>query len=148
MLDDFFERLADAKTEDERTWLVTQMTLAPLLPEVQVAVTAAAIPRWFNAELLAVMLAVDADQADQLYAELQRLPFVEVFAERGHNIHDSTRKLLCQHLKEQDWPRYQTYSQLASGYFAALMPNTLENQLEANALALQAHPDQAKDLLF
>ncbi len=90
--------LAEAQTEEECLWFVTQDLLQSLPTDLSKAAWAAALPHWFNAEVLSALHPELAPKAEQLYSQLQGLAFVETFPERGHNIHEATRHLILNHL--------------------------------------------------
>ena len=62
---DLLTRLAQAQTDDERAWLVTESLLHTLSPDLQSAVWAVAIPHWFDADSLAALRPELADQVCQ-----------------------------------------------------------------------------------
>ena len=49
---------------------------------------------------------------------MQKLPCVEVFAGRGHNVHELTRNQLLDRLSENDLERFRDLSGKAATYFA------------------------------
>ena len=82
---EFLARLVQAQTEEEKDWLLAELSLSVLSPELRAMALAAAMPHWFDAKILAALQPDLAQQAEALYLELQHLPFVEGFADRGHN---------------------------------------------------------------
>jgi tetratricopeptide (TPR) repeat protein len=118
MTNQFLTRLAAAQTEEERSWIVTETLLETLVPELASAVWAVAIPHWFNAPILAALRPELAAEAERLYTELQALSFVEVFPERGYNIHERTRKLMLSHLWQENAEKFRLLSARAAEYFA------------------------------
>jgi tetratricopeptide (TPR) repeat protein len=106
-----------AQTEEERSWIVTENLIGTLSNEMQRMVWAAAIPHWFNAEILAVMRPEVQINIDDLYLEIQKLAFVEVFPERGHNIHEQTRKLMLKHLWNENEAEYTAISERLVAFF-------------------------------
>lgn len=111
------ERLRTAQTDEERAWIITESLIDTLSPELQSAVWAAAIPHWFDAEILAALRPELQAQAADFYAQLQTLSFVEVFAERGHNIHERTRKLMLERLWQQNQDEFALLSARAATFF-------------------------------
>ena len=91
------EKLIAATTDEERNWIVIRSLLESLPTDLALALWTVATPEWFNAEILAALCPKLAGQADKLYLQLQKLPCVEVFPERGHNIHELTRREILNH---------------------------------------------------
>ncbi|AFZ03642.1 tetratricopeptide repeat protein [Calothrix sp. PCC 6303] len=117
MSQDLLARLTEAKSDSERAWIVTQSLLDALPAELSQMIWAAAIPHWFDGNILAALRPEFATQADELYIKIQSLSFVEVFAERGYNIHELTRKLILDHLWEENKEEFLTLSLRLSEYF-------------------------------
>ncbi|MDF5730958.1 MAG: hypothetical protein PUP92_23855 [Rhizonema sp. PD38] len=111
-------KLAQAQTDEERTWIVTESLLSTLSPELTAAVWAVAIPHWFNVDILAALRPELQTQASQLYEELLTLPFVEVFPERGYNVHELTRRMMLDRLWHEDRDEFITLSERAAEYFS------------------------------
>ncbi len=121
MSDDFLQELASAANDDEREWLAIRDLLASIPPDLASIADAAAIPHWFDAQILAALRPELAGRAEQLYTDLQRLPFVEPFAGRGYNVHELTRRLMLAHLWKERRDDYVALSKNAADYFAELM---------------------------
>ncbi|MEH2184719.1 MAG: tetratricopeptide repeat protein, partial [Nostoc sp.] len=119
MNSELLQKLAKAQTDEERSWIVTESFLLTLSPELAAAVWAVVVPHWFNAEILAALRPELQTQSSQLYTELQALPFVEEFPDRGHNVHDLTRNLMLKHLRLERWDEFITLSQRAVEYFGS-----------------------------
>ncbi|MEH1777281.1 tetratricopeptide repeat protein [Nostoc sp.] len=119
MNSELLQKLAKAQTDEERSWIVTESFLLTLSPELAAAVWAAVVPHWFNAEILAALCPELQTQSSQLYTELQALPFVEEFPDRGHNVHDLTRNLMLKHLRLEPRDEFITLSQRAVEYFGS-----------------------------
>jgi tetratricopeptide (TPR) repeat protein len=119
MNSDFLERLEAAQTDDDRSWIVTEMRLAGLAEEVQSMVWAAAIGHWFDAEILAVLRPELKDRSSQLYEELQKLSFVETFGDTAYKLHDLTRRLMLDQLWKENLEEFQVLSRRAADYFSA-----------------------------
>ncbi|MBW4645474.1 MAG: DUF3539 family protein [Goleter apudmare HA4340-LM2] len=117
MTHDLISQLTAAKTDVERSWIVTQELLNTLAPDLSTAVWAVAVPHWFNAEILAALCPQFQGTTAQLYTELQKLSFVEVFPEHGHNIHQLTRKLILKALWSSNRDEFLTLSARANEYF-------------------------------
>ncbi len=106
-----------AATPEERSWILTESVLESLSPELRRAVWAVAVPHWFDGEILAALCPELAEQAEELYTELQALSFVERFGERGHNVHEATRKMLLDKLWQDRPEEFRSVSKLAADYF-------------------------------
>ncbi len=128
MTNELISRLAAAKTDEERSWIVTESLLNSLPPDLASAAWAVAIPHWFDAEILAALRPELQEQATQLYDKLQTLSFVQEFQERGHNIHELTRKLMLDYLWRTDRKEFCLLSQRSADYF--LGSNDSVNQIE------------------
>ncbi len=70
--------------------------LATQAPPVSTAIYAAAIPRYFNTQVLAVILSVPYDRADNLNQELQRLPFIQPYGQSNYTVYDAIRAGILQ----------------------------------------------------
>ena len=123
---EFLARLAQAQTEEEKDWLLAELFLSVLSPELRAMALAAAVPHWFDANILVALQPDLAQQAEALYLELQHLPFVEGFPDRGHNIHERTRKAMLKHLWETDEEAFKQFSQRLVDYFSAEDTNRIE----------------------
>ncbi|MGB5900020.1 MAG: tetratricopeptide repeat protein, partial [Geitlerinemataceae cyanobacterium] len=115
---EFLARLAQAQTETQKDWLLTELSLSVLSPGLRAMALAAAVPHWFDADILAALQPDLAPQAEALYRELQALSFVEVFPEKGHNLHERTRQAILNHLWETDEEALRQFSQRLAEYFA------------------------------
>ena len=136
---DLLTRLAQADTEDERTWLVTENLLHTLSPELQSAIWASVIPHWFDAEILTTLRPELTETAEEIYGQLQQLPFVEVFPGRGHNIHERTRRAMLEQLWQVNSEEFKQLSGNAAQYFSS---DSSENQIEAIYHQVVADPDK------
>jgi len=116
MSGDLLARLQAARSDEEREWLVLQFNLESLDPALREAAQAAAIPHWFDAEFLAVILDRPADETRPLFERLIALSFVEPFPGRGHDVHERTRALLLNRLWQDDRERYREWSRRAAAY--------------------------------
>ncbi len=122
-------------SREARLWLSTEAFLRTFPAQVEDATYRAAILHWFDPDVLRAVSAgrpstlrpdpepdaqVDAQPTDiaEIYRELQSFPFVEDYAERGHNLHSLTRKTILRHLWDQDRTFYREVSQLAADYFS------------------------------
>ncbi len=129
-MDDFLRRIMAAQSADERHWIVTENLLNSLRPDLAQLAYAATIPHWFDAGILAALRPALAEQAEKLYADLQRLPFVEPFARRGHNVHELTRRLMLAHLWQSNREEFVALSRRAAEYFNHVMSAPVQPLLE------------------
>ena len=139
---EFLARLAQAQTEEEKDWLLAELSLSVLSPELRAMALAAAVPHWFDAKILAALQPDLAQQAEALYLQLQHLPFVEVFPDRGHNIHERTRKAMLKHLWETDEQAFKQFSQRLVDYFGAENRNRIEQIYHAVMADFEAGSSQ------
>ena len=139
---EFLARLAQAQTEEEKDWLLAELSLSVLSPELRAMALPAAVPHWFDANILAALQPDLAQQAEALYLQLQHLPFVEVFPDRGHNIHERTRKAMLKHLWETDEEAFKQFSQRLVDYFGAENTNRSEQIYHAAISDFEAGSSQ------
>jgi tetratricopeptide (TPR) repeat protein len=139
-------RLAAAQTDDERAWIVTENLLDQMSPDLRSITWAAAIPHWFDADILAALRPELRDRAAQIYTDLQTISFVEVFPERGHNIHELTRRLMLEHLWRENPDEFRALSARAAEYFARREENTW--QIESVYHLIVAEPDKGADAVW
>ena len=92
--------------------------------EMRPIIEAAAVLRWFNKELLRVLLS--DEQVEIGYDELRRFPFVHTRIE-GLALHDVIRELLNENLKSHDPARHRLLNEKASKHYANLL-KTVENE--------------------
>jgi tetratricopeptide (TPR) repeat protein len=147
MSEDLLSRLRAARSDEERNWLVTETLLNSFPIDLQAATWAAAVPHWFDAEILAALLERPALDCVRLYNDLQNLPFVESFEDRGgYNIHEVTRAAMLDHLWRQRHQDYVNFSARAAGYFAK--HDEPEWQIEHVYHLLLSDPDQGANTLW
>lgn len=144
MSDDWLERLRNASA-DERAWLVFEFNLASLPPAVRELVVPAAVPRWFDRELLAAVAGRPVPEAD--FAILAERSFVERL-ERGCNLHEQTRALVLNRLWAEDRARYRELSGRAAGYCADRALADPLWRIEAVYHRLVADPARGADELW
>jgi cellulose synthase/poly-beta-1,6-N-acetylglucosamine synthase-like glycosyltransferase len=147
--DNFLHQLQLATSEEARTWLITQRLLASLPAELAKMAWAAAIPHWFNADILAALHPELAPQAKDLYTQLQSLPFVEPFERHGHNIHELVRQLILAHLWKDHHEEFVAISQRAADYFSKIIHQSADPQTHIERIyhLLIADPEAGADAL-
>jgi len=117
MNDDIISQLQQATTDEQKTWIITEVTLKTLTTRLADAVKVAAIPHWFNVPVLAALLSVDAPEAEELYEGIKALSFSEPFGDLGYALHDLTRAGILSHLISTQPSFFQKLSQRAYEYF-------------------------------
>jgi len=146
MSNNLLQKLIAAQTDEERSWIVTENLLKSLPTELATALWAAAIPHWFDADILAALCPELTDRAEELYRQLQTISCVEVFADRGHNVHELTRNHLLDHLWQDNPERFRDLSRKAAAYFT--QGNKPEIQIERIYHLLIAEPENENGELF
>jgi tetratricopeptide (TPR) repeat protein len=116
MTNDILTQLTAAKSDDERGEIVLQFSLESLDSGLRDAVRAAAIPHWFDVELLAALLDKSKTETLPIFEQLLSLSIVEPFQGRGYNIHERTRSLLLKLLWQNDRDYYIKLSQRVANY--------------------------------
>ncbi|NJM45788.1 MAG: tetratricopeptide repeat protein [Alkalinema sp. RU_4_3] len=132
-----WSRLENARTDEDRSWIVTESLLSTLPNNLASLVWAAAIPHWFNEEVLKAILPELDNQIGDLYLQLNNLPFVESFrgywqgpeeyleansesclhSRENFNIHELTRRKMLENLGERDREEFYRLSKNAASYF-------------------------------
>lgn len=128
MSQDLLARLIAAKSSAERTWIITENLLNELPSDLASLVWSAAVTHWFTPEILVALRPELQLQIAELYSELLKLSFVEVFPDKGYNIHELTRKLMLEHLWKTNQEEFLLLSARAVDYFAN--DNKSEGQIE------------------
>jgi tetratricopeptide (TPR) repeat protein len=117
---------------------------SPLLEE---AVWAAAVPHWFNEEILAHILGIPEKDAAARYTRLQKMPFVQPVAGRGHTVHGPSRRLLLDNLWRNRQEEFRTWSRRAAEVFES-RPDDPDCLLESIYHWLVADPDRGANLVW
>jgi hypothetical protein len=125
MNEELIDRLITAGTIQEETRLL----LETLSPRVGKAAWAAAIPHWFNQDVLRILVPELDEEIEAVYAYLQGLAFVENYQGRGHNIHELTRKVILMLWWNERRSEYRELSKSAERYFR--QQEDLEGMVEA-----------------
>jgi len=84
------------------------------------ALLAAAIPHWFDEQILSAVLDTSIEEGALLTKQLSSLPNVESFLARGvdaHDVHEASRLLFREHLRSARPDLWKTYSERAHDYF-------------------------------
>ncbi|MEM9246131.1 MAG: tetratricopeptide repeat protein [Cyanobacteria bacterium P01_F01_bin.153] len=115
-VEELLARVGSAQTEAERQWVLLELQMSQMSPALVSMLWAAAIPHWFDAKILAALRPELADQADELFEQLQGLTFVEAFPGRGFNIHELTRDVLLERLWSNNRSEFLDLSQRVADY--------------------------------
>jgi len=128
MNDDIVRQLQQATSEAQKTWIITDALLKTLPNTLAEGALAAAVPHWFNADILAALLQVESAEAEHLYHDLQVLSISEPFGVLGYALHDLTRTGILSHLAANQTDLFINYSQGAYQYFCQFedQQNTVE----------------------
>ena len=109
--------MQQAETEADRQWILLEMQMSQMPDDLVSMLRAAAVPHFFNAEVLAALRPELADDSERLYADLQQLTFVEDFVGQGHNVHELTRDVLLSRLWRQSRDEFLNISKRAADFF-------------------------------
>lgn len=124
MQDDLLMQLASASSEEEKACLLA-MTLIETQPsDIREAIVAAAVPHWFDAEILAELLSPAPTNADRakfsdIYCAIRNLnlPFIQPFGENSLTLHNLTRSGIREHLFKNEKECFKEYSCRIATYF-------------------------------
>jgi tetratricopeptide (TPR) repeat protein len=82
-------------------------------PILRKAIEAAAVPHWFDADILAGLISVSRSEAQELLDIFARFPMIESFDARGpscFNVHETSRLAIRKRLYETDMGRFKELS--------------------------------------
>jgi len=111
---DLLERLQAAQSDEERAWITLQFNLNTQTETVRKAVQAAAVLHWFDRAMLDFVLERTLTETE--FGTLISQPHVEVFPERGWNVHEKARDMLRDKLWQADRARYRKLSRRAAAW--------------------------------
>ena len=117
-IEQILQQLQQAQNDPQALTLATaQIACAPLHPELFDILQVAAIPHWFDAGLLANLLQIDSDQANNWLQLLIQLPMVESYASRSAwNVHETTRRAARASLAAKNLEHLRNLSALCADY--------------------------------
>jgi len=145
--ENILERLRAARTPEERALVNVAIVLDGQSDTLRRGVQAAAVPHWFDGQILAALLEISPTSAEPLYGGLTALSFVEPFhAREAHNVHDLTRRALLKQLIGEDQALYLALSQRAARCFENRDHPT--EKIEAIYHDLLSASDEAIDRLW
>ena len=133
---DFLTRLQATSSDEERAQITLQFNLDNQSKVVREAVQAAAVLHWFDHNVLNFVLETPLSDAE--FNALVSLPYVEAFPERGWNVHEKTRDMLCDKLWHEDVSRYRKLSRRAATWRRKYNPADLVWRAEATYHSLLA----------
>lgn len=116
-IEELLKRVQQAGTETERQWVLLDLQMSQMSEALVSMLWAAAIPHFFDANVLAALRPELADEAEGLFTELQTLTFVEDFPGQGYNVHELTRGVLLSRLWEHHQEEFLMLSRRAADYF-------------------------------
>ena len=116
-IEELLKRVQQAETEIERQWILLELQMSQMSDDLVSMLWAAAIPHFFDANILAALRPELAEQAERLYEDLKSLTFVEEFPNQGYNLHELTRNVLLHQLWQNDREQFFMLSQRAADYF-------------------------------
>lgn len=128
---DILTRLNTAQNDDERAELVLEFYLQSFDPSLREAVRAAAVPHWFDAAFIAVLLHKSEDEVSSIFEHLIKLSFVEVYQGKGYNIHERTRAVLLKRLWQGKPKDRLKFNQRAALHCADQNLNDADWQIES-----------------
>src|SRR5438105_15455005 len=100
------------------------------------AFEAAAVLRYFNVDALGMLL--DGDNAEALYAELRRWPFIRSRKE-GLAVHDTMREMINEALKVRAPERFRGLHERAVVYYEAQLEKVTGDERERYVLERLYH---------
>lgn len=107
--------------------------------EVQAFLEKGVIARWFNPEIVAVILEVDAGDARAIYEKLRRHSFVERHP-YGLKFHDKIREILVERLKTTSQGEYDRLNKRLMAYYAEKAGIVKPAPIESEGPAKDATP--------
>jgi tetratricopeptide (TPR) repeat protein len=142
------EILKKAEGDEASVRLASVDLQFPDLPETErarlrQALEAAAVPHWFDDQILAALLNVTSDDAAQTSVRLRQLSVVEPFSARGpgaSNVHEKSRLALRARMKREAPERLRELSSQARSCFAGEEPHL---RIEALYHRFTAEPEAA-----
>lgn len=110
-----------ASEPDDAAWIEAGAVLESLTPELRDVVWAAALPHWFDAEILAALQPKHAVTAEERYRLLRTLPFVHEHLQGGHTIRAEVRDHLLDELWANQRDTYVAWSARLADHFGAIL---------------------------
>lgn len=119
-IDQALQQLKQAQNDPQALTITTaQIACAPLHSDLFDILQVAAIPHWFDADILATLLQIDIDKANDWLQLLIKLPMVESYtARQAWNVHEATRLTIRTILANCNSERFRTLTSLSANYFS------------------------------
>ncbi len=112
---ELLEQLQACESQEERDWLSLCFSIAQLPKELQAAVRAAAVPRFFDRAFLNALL--DQPLDEEQFVQLLEQSYIEPYpGEERFNVHERSRRLLQERLWQEDEALYREISRRAFAY--------------------------------
>lgn len=108
---------SDADRDHVASKLLGRILREERVAEVRAFLEKGVIARWFNPEIISVILEIGTDEARGIYDKLERHSFVERHPD-GLKFHDKIRELLVERLKFTSHAEYQRLAQRLMDYYA------------------------------
>jgi hypothetical protein len=105
-----------ANRDQIATQLLQRILREERVAEVQAFLEKGVVARWFNPEVIGVLLEVSLEDARKIYDKLSRHSFVERH-EYGLKFHDKIRELLLERLKFTSQLEYEKLTQRLTNYY-------------------------------
>jgi len=122
---------------------LTRQFAASLPVELADALRAAAVPHWFDSQILSVISGTPISLALDLCHKLQQLPIVQPWAGNKHSVHELTRQAILVDLWDEQTYLYRLWSRRAASYFANRADN--RDRIEGIYHLLLGDPEQGAD---
>jgi len=133
--------------EERKYWELIQYVLRSFSRDEQRMIFSLFLFRWFNEDILEYLRHEVCNEMKDLAAVwhiLQRLPFLEVFPERGFTFHELYRRVVLSQLWHEEPDFYRYVAQLAAGYFLQFADD-IPARVESVYHLLIAKPSEARD---
>lgn len=140
-MDFVLEKLRLAKTDTQKTWVITNHFLHCIREPYAELIRISAVPHWFNQYILAEITGLDASDSLTFYNFVKELSFCEPFGDLGHTLHDMTRTVLIAEMIVTNKPLLSEISEKAYNYFNQFKDS--QNQVEASNHLIRINREKA-----
>jgi len=138
---ELLEQLQACESQEERDWLSLRFSIAQLPKELQAAVRAAAVPRFFDRAFLNALLDHPLDEGQ--FAELLEQSYIEPYpGKERYNVHERSRRLLQEKLWQEDELLYREFSGRAFAYCRSQDQKDITWRIETIYHQLIAEPNK------
>ncbi len=125
--------------------LAAAMVSRPAIPQYdRQGYESAAVPRWFDDNVLTSLLDLDRRRATSLCKRLAMLPTVDSVSPKRWSIHEATRRALRRKLQDDDPGRFRELSSRMARHFSN---DDAPSQIETLYHLLSAEPEQGAERL-